>query len=206
MIGLAGGIASGKSLVAEMLAELGGRVIDSDDLVHEELARAEVVSEFRGWWGDQILDADGVINRRVMADIIFSDASQRSRMEGFLYPRLERRRRELTRSFSANPDVRAIILNSPLLYEFGLDKQCNAVIFVQCDRAARLRRAGSERGWTPAEFDRREKLQNPLDTKRSAADYTVENNSGVDALRSQVKPLFDRLLSDRCLNRDDGAA
>ncbi len=193
VIGIAGGIASGKSLVSQTLAALGAKVIDSDALAHAELADPEVVETFRRWWGERMCLPGGGVDRSAMADIVFEDSEQRERMERFLYPRLERRRKQLMAAFDADPATRAIVINSPLLYEVGLDKICHVVIFVEADRATRFQRAKQTRGWSRHEFDRREKLQKPLDIKSQAADYRVVNNSTIDALCAQVKSLFESL-------------
>ena len=195
VIGLAGGIASGKSTVADLLDELGARTIDSDALTTEELADPQVVATFRDWWGQRVCAPDGTINRKVMGDIIFCDPAQRARMEAFLYPRLERRRKAMMKQFESDPAVRAIVINAPLLFEVGLDRECDVVVFVDCPRTERLARLRAKRDWDEAELDRRENLQKPLDIKAQAADYTVVNNSTIDALRDKVRPLFDRLIS-----------
>ena len=195
VIGLSGGIASGKSAVAALFEELGAAVIDYDALVAQELESADVIETYRKWWGDRVLANDGGINRNALADIFFEDPSQRRRMEEFLYPRLENKRLELMSEFALVPKIRAIVINAPLLYEVGLEKSCDVVVFVDCPRAVRLQRAIDKRGWTEQEFDRRENLQNPLDIKRKSADYIVENNSSADALRSQVANLFHRVMS-----------
>jgi len=197
VIGVAGGIASGKSLVASILGDVGAKVVDSDRLAHEELSDPEVIATFRSWWGRRVCTPDGLIDRRAMSDIIFEEPAQRSRMEAYLYPRLERRRRQMMAAFDDEPAARAIVVDSPLLYEVGLHKVCEVVVFTEADRRVRLRRATEQRGWTEQEFDRREKLQKSLDTKWQAADYRVVNNSTVDALRAQVEPLFERLLATR---------
>lgn len=195
VIGMAGGIASGKSLVAGILGDLGAKVVDSDRLAHEELSDPEVIAAFRSWWGRGVCTPDGLIDRRAMSDIIFEEPAQRLRMEAYLYPRLERRRLQMMEAFDDEPSVRAIVVDSPLLYEVGLDKICDVVVFTEADRLVRLGRATKRRGWTEQEFDRREKLQESVDTKGQAADYRVVNNSTVDALRAQVEPLFERLLA-----------
>lgn len=195
VIGLAGGIASGKSAVAAVFEELGAATIDYDALVAEELESAEVINTYRSWWGERVVTSDGRIDRDVLADIFFEDPSQCRRMEEFLYPRLESTRVRMMSGFALDPKISAVVIDAPLLYEVGLEKKCDVVVFVDCPRAVRLQRALDARGWTEREFDRREKLQNPLDIKRQRADHTVENNSSADALRSQVANLFYCLTS-----------
>ncbi len=195
VIGLAGGIASGKSTVADFLRELGAAIIDSDRMVHEELSRPDVVETLLSWWGKGICCEDGRINKAGLAGIIFADHGQRQRLEEFLYPRLEARRRDMMTQMDADESVSAIVINSPLLFEVGLDCECDQVIFVDCDRESRLRRVIETRGWTEEELDKREKLQKSLEEKRQRADYVVDNNSGIDAVRSCVQDLFHQLLS-----------
>ncbi|NOT01113.1 MAG: dephospho-CoA kinase [Phycisphaerales bacterium] len=197
VIGLAGGIAAGKSLVADELRRLGALVIDSDELIHQELAKREVVEALRGWWGEAACGSDGRVDRRKIGEIVFNDVAERVRLESYLHPRIEARRREMMAACDGDANVRAVVINAPLLYEVGLDAACDVVIFVECDRAKRVARAGNTRGWTEAEYDRREKAQKPLDAKAAAADHTVVNNSTVDALRSQIQTLFAQLVSRR---------
>ncbi len=197
VIGLAGGIASGKSTVAEILRDLHSAIIDSDQMVHEELADPEVVDTLCSWWGNRIRQDDGRINKAEMANAIFGDDSQRKRLEAFLYPRLEARRRDMMVGFDRDETVAAIVINSPLLYEVGLERECDCVIFVDCDREARLQRVIETRGWSEEELNRREKLQKPLEEKRQRADYVIDNNSSTDAVRSRVQTLFHQLVKDR---------
>ncbi len=197
VIGLSGGIASGKSLAAKILSGLGAAVIDSDELVGLEMREAEVIETYRSWWGDRVCAPDGRIDRRAVADIVFSDPRERDRLEAYLFPRLELRRKRMVAGMRNDPAVRAIVLDSPLLYEAGLDKSCDVVIFIDTERSVRLRRAMETRGWTDGELDRREKSQKPLDIKAQAADYRVANNSSAGALRSQLETIVDRLLTSQ---------
>lgn len=196
VIGLAGGIASGKSIVAKILEELGAAIIDSDEMVHEELSNPEVVDTLRAWWGDKIRTEDGRINRAEMANVIFQDNRQRKRLEEFLYPRLEARRKEMMPRLDTDDSVSAIVINSPLLYEVGLDRECDKVLFIDCDRQTRLQRVEQTRGWNEEELARREKLQKSLEEKRQQADHVIDNNSSIDAVRSRVQDLFHQLLSE----------
>jgi len=199
VIGLTGGIGSGKSVAAGVLRELGAEVVDSDAMTHDELSKPEVVETFRSWWGAGVCKPDGTLDKAAVGDIIFNDAADRRRLEAYLYPRLEDRRHAMMRAFNADPSVRAIVINSPLLYEVGLDEACDVVVFVECDRhgdagisavvAARTAAQKLLRGRHRAE------ITVTLDKKREAADYTVINNTDVDALRSQLKPLVEGLLS-----------
>lgn len=190
VIGIAGGIGSGKSSVARLFAGLGAAIIDSDELSHEQLRVAEVQRQIRAWWGDSVFLPDGSVDRGALARIVFRDPAALAQLEGLLYPRIEARRVELMAAMDRDPAVRAIVIDAPKLFEVGLDRRCDAVVFVEADRAIRIERVSRGRGWSPQELDRRENLQIPLDRKRSRADYIVVNNSTVDELRPDVERIL----------------
>lgn len=204
IIGLCGGIGAGKSVVASLLAELGAGVISSDRLNHEELDSAEVLARLQEWWGPRVVGAGGKANRGAIRAIIQDDASARQRLEHLVHPRIAQRREEWMRRFNADDRIRAIVWDSPLLFEAGLAARCDAVVFVEADPQTRLAWVARDRGWTPADLERFENLQKPLDFKRERADYRVVNNSDMDALRPQVESVFSRILS-RFPDPDNGS-
>jgi dephospho-CoA kinase len=194
IIGLTGGIGSGKSTVAEILRDLGAAVIDADRLNHEELNSPEVLAELRRWWGEQVMGPDGLADRAAIRRIVAANPAQRERLERLVHPRIDRRRRELTSSYQADTAVRAIVYDTPLLHEVGLAKFCSCLVFVEADRPVRLERV-RRRGWSDEDLERFEKSQLPLDTKSGRADYRVVNNSDVADLRRQVRDVFSRILA-----------
>lgn len=196
VIGLTGGIGAGKSTVAGMLRNLGAAVIDSDRLIHDELRCTDVVETLARWWGKRVLLVDGSVDRRAVAEIVFRDPTELTRLQDLLYPRIDRRRREMMPGLFADDEVRAIVLEVPRLYEVGLERECDAVIFLEADRTDREVRLAQSRGWSAEELDRREKQLFPLDRKRPLADYVVENHSTQDALRRKVESVFSSILTD----------
>ncbi len=194
IIGLTGGIGSGKSTVAEVMRELGAAVIDADRLNHEELNAPEVLEELRRWWGSQVVGPDGRADRAAIRRIVGGDAVQRQRLERLVHPRIDRRRRVLVDQYRGDPAVRAIVWDAPLLHEVGLAEACDFLVFVDADRAIRLDRV-RKRGWTTEDLERFEKSQLPLDTKRDRADYRVVNSSDIADLRRQVEDVFSRILA-----------
>ncbi|MBU0718170.1 MAG: dephospho-CoA kinase, partial [Planctomycetes bacterium] len=184
-----------KSSVARMLAALGAAVLDSDRMCHEEYGDPEVVATLKAWWGDRICRPDGQVQRAAIAEIVFGDPSELAKLEGLLYPRLARRRDELVAQYEADPEVKAIVLDAPKLFEAGLEGYCDSIIFVDCDWSTRVARVASARGWTAEELLRRENLLNPLDSKKTIADHVVVNHSTLVSLRAEVERVFSSVLA-----------
>ncbi len=194
---MAGGIGSGKSAIARVFESLGAAVIDSDRLNHEQLAEPDVVAQLRAWWGPRVCDESGRVDRRVVSAIVFEDPEALVALQRLVYPRIARRRDELIVRYRAESGVRAIVLDTPKLFEAGLERICDAVVFVDAPRTRRLERVGLSRGWGEAEFDRRENLLDPLDKKRERADYTVVNDSGFDELRPSIERILSTIIGSR---------
>ncbi|NLX07150.1 MAG: dephospho-CoA kinase [Phycisphaerae bacterium] len=195
MIGLTGQIGAGKTTVAAMFRELGCAVINADDLARAVLSEGEGVRFVREAFGPQYIRPDGTVDRRAVADLVFNDPRQKDRLEGYIYPILHRRREALTAQYQADPAVRAIILETPLLLEKGLKSLCDYVILVEADLDVRLKRVGAARRWDPEELRRREKFFFPVHLKRALADDIVYNNSSADVCRQQVGKAFSRIVS-----------
>ncbi len=177
-----------------MFEALGAVVIDSDRHAHQELETPEVVATLRSWWGDAVAPDGRTVDRTAVGRIVFSSPEQLRRLESLLYPRLARRRKDLIGQHMADAAVGAVVLDSPKLLEAGLDRECDAVVYVEADRRIRLCRTAKSRRWTESELSRREKSQISLDDKKAKADYIVANSSGTDALRPQVEQVFAEIL------------
>jgi len=197
IIGLAGGIGAGKSTVASILAELGAGVVDADRLNHEELNSPEVLAALREWWGETVAAADQQADRAAIRRIVGGDPEALRRLEVLVHPRIARRSEALIAAYQADPGVRAVVWDAPLLFEAGLAERCDCVVFVEADREVRLGRLREGRSWTDQDLQRFEKSQGLLDLKRGQADYIVENNSDSLSLRRQVEEVFSQIISGR---------
>jgi dephospho-CoA kinase len=194
VLGLTGGIGSGKSLVAGHLRGMGCAVIDADALAREALGRPSVREKLVRWWGPGILGPRGLPDRRKVAKIVFESPQELSRIEAVLHPLVHEARRALRRRFQADPSVRAIVEDCPLLLEKGLDSDCDVVIFVAAGEATRLRRLAASRQWSAEDLLRREKNQLPLDIKAERADYTIDNDAAEEDCSSHVRLVLSRVL------------
>lgn len=202
-IGLVGGVASGKSLVAKLFAELGAGLLDADRAGHEVLAHdPEVRQAVVSRWGPSVLAADGSIDRSAVAACVFAAGDRGSKnnadderkfLESQLHPRIRKLLAEKTWQFAADGRL-AVVLDAPLLLEAGWAPMCDLIVMVDADRDVRLARA-HERGWTADEFARREAAQWPVEKKRSAAHATLANHGDVAALRAAVCNIWHKYVA-----------
>ncbi len=194
VIGLVGGIGSGKSAVADDFESLGCLVIRSDRIAHEVLEQPAVKAALRQWWGDEILAADGRVDRRAVARRTFNNPVELERLNWLVHPKVDEIRRDLMAAYRQSSAVKAVVWDTPLLVETGLYKQCDAIIFVNTPSEKRLARVQATRGWTADELKIREDRQASLDKKKEISDDVI-NNGGDEAARlSQVRRVLSRIL------------
>lgn len=203
VIGITGGIGSGKSFVAKLFGELGCLVIDSDAQVSAAYKDPAVLDELRRWWGEEVFLPTGEINRAAVGRKIFSDEAERRRLEGLIHPWVDRARRREMAAKADDPQVPAYVWDTPLLLEAGLREECDAIVFVEAPAEERARRVRQGRGWDEAELLRRQKLQWPLDTKRQISDHVVTNTADAAYARGQVREVLSRILARTSNRRDD---
>ncbi len=193
IIGIVGGIGAGKSFVADVLKNLGCGVIDSDKAARAAIERPDVRAAIHMVFGDHVFADDGALNRKALAAEVFSDPQKRKQLEGITHPVITEMRLADTQKMVADPSIKAIIWDAPLLFEAGLDQDCDAVIFVDAPLEVRQKRVIS-RGWSPAELEKREKSQISLDKKRQLADYIVNNGEDPETSRLRIQQVFSQII------------
>jgi len=197
IIGITGGIGSGKSTVARMFGEMGCLVVDADELVRQAYLDPAVVQQLQKWWGEEVIERPGQLNRKKIADIVFTDPGQKQRLEGLLHPKVAQLRQERMAEAADDPQILAFIWDTPLLFEAGLRVGCDAIVFVEAPFQQRLERVQQARHWDEAELRRRENSQWPLDKKREISDYIIDNTANAEHVRGQVSEVFFRILARR---------
>jgi dephospho-CoA kinase len=189
IIGLLGGVAGGKSLVAQCLAQCGAGVLDADRAGHEVLSDPAIQEQLRERWGAAVFDARGAIDRKAVAKLVFAPPPEgprdRTFLEQLLHPRIEQRLRRQAEELSA-AGITAAVLDAPLLIEAGWDRFCDCLLFVDAPEPVRQQRA-LQRGWTVAEFDARQKAQLPPESKRARADAVIDNSGPPEATQARIE-------------------
>ncbi|MDX1944108.1 MAG: dephospho-CoA kinase [Pirellulaceae bacterium] len=196
ILGLVGGIASGKSLVAGQLRALGAAVLDADRAGHEVLREAEVIKTLVERWGPGILDAAGQISRSAVAKIVFAAGADGEKrfLESLTHPRIQMRLQQEIAAIQSRPAApRAAVLDAALLFEAGWEQVCDFVIFVEAPDHARQARAAT-RGWSAEQLAAREAAQLALGEKQARSDFVVDNGGTAEATAVQVRELWNRLF------------
>lgn len=197
-IGLTGGLATGKSTVAAMFARRGARVIDADEIVHGLLEPGGscfkiVVKTF----GKQILHR-GRIDRKRLACIVFKNIRKLRQLERILHPKAGEVIRKEIKGYRKSKKKEVIILDAPLLFEAGLDREVDYTIVVKAGRKEQLKRVIKRSALTKTEAFERLKAQLPLSVKMRLADIIIDNNSSRKETQKQVKAVW-QMLSGRLI-------
>lgn len=192
-MGLTGGVASGKSTVAAILAELGAVVIDADQLAREVVAPgtdglARVVEEF----GSGMLTGTGELDRAKVGALVFGDEAARRRLEAIIHPLVHARGHELE---SAAPPGALVVHDIPLLAESGRADTFDAVIVVDAPVEVQVERMTSQRGWTAEDARARIAAQATREQRLAIATHVVENTGTLEDLRERVAEVFEELVS-----------
>ena len=196
IIGIMGGIGSGKSTVAAEFAKLGCKVIDADEIAHELLKRDAIKEKIVAVFNRDIIDSSGNINRKRLAEIVFADIDKLKMLNRIIHPFAIERVEELIEQYNQQNQIKVIVLDMPLLVEIGWAGRCNKLIFVDCKEKIRAERA-KKLGFDKNQLKIRENFQISLDNKLALADNTVENNSDFSAMVRQVADIFSDIMNNR---------
>ena len=194
IIGLTGGIGSGKSSVAEMFKDEGAYVIDFD-----YLARVVVEPDTPAWrdivdyFGQEILSPDRTLNRSKLAEIVFSDAQSRKALEGFTHPRIFEKRDTLLKDIKTKDPNALVIVDVPLLFELSLNKNFDKIILVYVSRDVQIERAIKRDALLKEEVEKRLKAQINIDKKKLLSDYIINNEGSLKNTRDQVRKVIHEL-------------
>lgn len=193
ILGIVGGIGSGKSFVSRAFAAQGCCVIDADAAAHAVYADPHVRATLRAWYGDAIFNGD-LLDRRAVARRVFGSVAERERLEALIHPLVHAQRRAEMNARRGDATVRAFVWDTPLLIEVGLDAECDGIVFVDTPVEVRQRRVQQSRGWDAGELARREANQFPLNQKRARATWVLPGDADEATLKTAVARVIDEAL------------
>jgi dephospho-CoA kinase len=194
LVGLTGGIATGKTTVAKMLKRCGAAVIDAD-----ALAREVVLPDKPAWraivktFGKKVLNPDQTVNRHALGHIVFQSRTKLRLLERIIHPRVARLQAHLTRQIARNSPTAVVIYDVPLLFEAGINKRFDKTIVVTADRKTQITRLRKRNGLSRAVALQRIRHQMPLSKKVQLADYVLDGTLSKSALRRNVRQLHRTL-------------
>ena len=202
LVGLTGGIASGKSTVSRQLAELGCRLIDADVLAREVVAPGEpawraIVEEF----GRDVAGPDGQLDRKRLGALVFADPARRKVLEAITHPAIMARRQAILDAWAAEGFDGLVVLDIPLLVEIGAVAHFDRVILVYAEREVQLERLMARDGFDRAEAERRVASQMPLVEKVRHAHYVVDSSGAREETAAQVRAVHAALLAEHRARR-----
>lgn len=194
-IGLTGGIASGKSTVAQLIRSRGFQVVDADLLAREVVEPGStgllrVVQEF----GPDILKPDGSLNRKLLGERVFERPEQLEKLERILHPLIQNRTAEVRKELVEQGEEVAFY-DVPLLYEKKMQPQFNSIVVVSTDLETQKHRMKMRDGLADSEIEKRLKSQIPLSEKEKDANYVIKNSGSISDLEKQVDHLLKRFQS-----------
>ena len=193
LVGLTGGIASGKSTVAEILKRQGAAIINADVLAREVVepdrqAWTEIVNTF----GTAVLQPDRALDRQKLRAIIFDDPDARKKLESIIHPQVRALAEQRIREHAA-AGYAVIVYEVPLLFEGNLQEWLRPVILVACDVDTQRNRLQSRDNLSAAQAQKHIDAQMSLEAKRRLADYVIENNGSLEDLERQVQAVLEKI-------------
>jgi dephospho-CoA kinase len=196
IIGICGGVASGKSSVSQQFQQLGAAVLDADRLGHEVLRQEKIKQAIHDRWADAVFDSRGEVDRRALAQRVFAPTDQGARdleyLESLTHPEIGRMIRRRITELEIQQKVPAAVLDAPVMFKAGWDRYCHWLIYVDAPKKLRLERA-LRRGWTVSQFTQREALQEPPEWKRRRAHFIIDNSGSLQQTFSQVRDVWRAL-------------
>lgn len=190
IIGITGGISSGKSTVSRMLASLGAEIVDADEMCHRLILVNKAKNKIIERFGDTVQDIYGKIDRSRLAEIVFQDKTCLDDLCNILHPIVIEQIRSKIAEIEKRGRRRAIVIDAALLEESGLSLMCDFMIFVNTVSDHRVIRSKISRHWHDGELEKRERFQMSLEDKRKKADYVIDNNFTEENTFRQIKEFW----------------
>jgi dephospho-CoA kinase len=193
VVGLSGGIGSGKSFVAGLLKDLGAQVFDADRAGHDVLCEGKIKELLCQRWGNQICGSNGEVDRQAVARIVFgcddNAVTELRFLQSISHPRIQHALEKFVETFQVAGNSASIVVDAALLFEVGWDQCCDKVIFVDCSESVRWQRC-RERGWSDEEIIQRQASQIELHEKRRRSDLILDNSGTRENTLKQLQTMW----------------
>lgn len=197
VIGIAGGIASGKSTTARMLGSLGANIIDADKICHRLINTKDIVQKITDRWGDHLKNEHGKIDRHKLGEIVFADKKELSALNKIIHPKVINRIKSRIANLKDEATTKAIVLDAALLVESNLIDICDIMLFVNTKKSTCKTRVQESRKWPLDEITKRERFQDSLRRKREIADIVINNNQSQADTLKQVKDFWRQFITKK---------
>lgn len=190
-IGLTGGIASGKSTIANLLVERGALLVDADQVAREVVQRGEPALEaIASTFGQALLEADGSLNRKALGEIVFRDKASLAKLEAITHPAIRTRMQERIHKYAEQFPDRLVIADVPLLYETNQAHLYEGIMVVYVPAAVQIARLMARNLYTEEEAKRRVELQMDIELKRQKAEWVIDNSGTLEETKRQINEFW----------------
>ena len=195
IIGLTGGIASGKSTVSKILSEMGIRVVDADLIAREVMDSKEVVDKIVEEFGEEILNKNGKLDRSKLREIAFSSKERVKLLNSIVHPSVISRFEDEKKKSMITGEM--LVFDIPLLYEAKMENLCNRVIVVYVDRETQIKRVMERDGSSRENAENIIENQMPLSEKLARSDIKIKNDGTIDELKEKIRDIFSKIEMEK---------
>jgi len=197
IIGILGGIGSGKSSVVRQVTEFRLQIIDADRIGHELLGNEDVLRDLRTHFDSSVFDSAGQVIRPKLAEVVFGETAEHhsalQKLNQILHPAIRRETQNQIKQ--ASEDTDAIVIDAALLLEAGWADPCDVMVYIDTPESDRIARVEANRGWSAEEQRKREQAQMPLDKKRAQSDYVVDNSGSIAHAAQQMTEILRQVIA-----------
>ncbi len=195
LIGITGGIASGKTEVAKVFQKLGAKILSGDEIGKDVVEKnPQLLKKLVKTYGEEILDSRKRLNRKKLGKIAFSSPSLTKKLNSIVHPFLLKDLKEKIKSLKKRGYKKPVVIDAALIVEWGLHRELDYLVFVDCTKQKRIRRLIEQKGYTRKEAEGRIKAQLPESKKRKLSDFIIKNEGSVRELRRRAKALWEKIV------------
>jgi dephospho-CoA kinase len=194
-VGLTGGIASGKSMVAEIFASLGAKILDSDEVARELLLPGQPAwKRLRQAFGEEFFHPNGTVKRKQLRKLVFANPEKRDQLNAIVHPEVMKEINRRSEVLSSSLQAKVLVVDVPLLLEVGVADRFDKIVVVDARESVQINRLVQRDGISEEEAKQALKAQMPLSEKVELADYVIDNNSTLADTEIQVRKVWEELL------------